>query len=148
MLRWVLAVLHLLALPLGLGAIWLRGRGLAAVRTPADLPPVFRADNVWGLAAALWIATGVWRLLAGLEQPTSYYLHDRMFYAKMALFLVILLLELWPMITLIRWRAAAHQGRPVILTTAPTLARISQVEAGLVVLIVFAAAAVARGFLY
>ena len=126
--------------------MWARGRALSATKTAADLPRAFVADNLWGLAAVLWIATGLVRLLAGLEKGTSYYLHDHMFRAKMGLFFAILLLEVWPMATLIRWRLAVRRGSAVDTGAAPSLARISRIQAGLVVLMVFAATAIARGF--
>ena len=147
-LRWLLASLHLLALPIGLAAVWTRGRALRAVRHSDGLNDVFRADNAWGLAAVLWLATGLWRLLGATEKATSYYLHDRVFYTKVALFLLILLLELAPMATLIRWRIALRRGAPVDTSRAPAFARISQIQAALVLLMVFLATALARGFFY
>lgn len=70
-LHWVLAALHLLALGIGLGAVWARGQNLRSALTPEDLRRAFRADNLWGLAAVLWISTGLWRLLAGVEKTTG-----------------------------------------------------------------------------
>ena len=67
MLRWLLAAIHLLALGLGLGAVWVRARALGA--DPADhgtLGRALAADSAWGAAAFLWIGTGLWRLLATL----------------------------------------------------------------------------------
>ena len=147
-LRWLVATLHLLALPLGLSAIWARGRALRSVSVAGSLSRIFVADNLWGLAAVLWIATGLLRAFAGLEKETNYYLHDRAFYVKMGLLAAILLLEIRPMATLIRWRIAARRGRSIDTTSALALARISQLQAGLVILMVFAATAVARGFFY
>ena len=148
MLRWLIAALHLLALPIGLGAIWARSRALLRTQSADDLRGAFLADNLWGLAAALWIGTGLFRAFGGLEKGTSYYLHDRAFYVKMGLFVLILLLEIWPMATLIRWRIALRRGASIDMTPARTLARISQLQAGLVVLMVFAATALARGLFY
>jgi putative membrane protein len=119
---------------------------LRLARTTPDLQRVFIADTFWGLAAVLWIATGLLRAFGGLEKGSSYYLHDRVFFVKMGLFAVILLLEIWPMATLIRWRIGARRGASVNTTSAPALARISEIQAGLVVLMVFAATALARGF--
>lgn len=147
-LRWLVATFHLLALPLGLGAVWARSRGLASARTNADLARVFVADNLWGLAAGLWIVTGLWRAFGGLEKGTGYYLNDPVFYVKMSLLIVILLLESWVMMALIRWRIAVRRGRSIDLTPAAAFARIGQVQAVLVVLMVFAATALARGFFY
>jgi putative membrane protein len=144
-LRWILAALHLLALGIGLGAVWARGMNLRSSLTTQDLRRVFRADNLWGLAAVLWIGTGVWRLLAGLEKTTGYYLHNHVFLTKMALFLLILALEISPMLTLIRWRRLVAAGQAVDAGGARRMATISFVQAGLVVLMVFAATAMARG---
>lgn len=99
-----------------------------------------------GLAAALWIGTGLWRLLAGLEKDTSYYFHNHIFLGKMALFAVILALEIRPMITLIAWRRRLARGEQPDIRAAPLLARLSYAQAGIVVLMVFLAAATARGY--
>lgn len=147
-LRWLVATVHILVLPLGLGAIWARARALAHVTGSKDLARVFVADNLWGVAALLWIATGLWRAFGGLEKGTAYYLHDHAFYVKMGLLLVILLLEIWPMTTLIRWRIRARRSPVVDIHVAPLLARVSYAQVGLVILMVFAATAVARGYFY
>jgi putative membrane protein len=144
-LRWLLSTFHLLALGIGLGAVWVRGRALRSQLDSAGLKRVFVADSVWGVAALLWVSTGLWRLLAGTEKGTAYYLQNHVFLTKMGLFILVLLLEVWPMITLIGWRRRAGRGEPTDVRTAPLLARISVVQAGLVVLMVFAATAMARG---
>jgi putative membrane protein len=148
LLHWFVATLHLLALPLGLGAVWARSRGLRLVRSAADLPRVFVADNLWGVAAVLWLATGLLRTFGGLEKGAEYYLHSRAFYLKMALFVIILLLEIWPMTTFIRWRIRLRRGASIDTANAPTFARISAIQAGLVVLTLCMATAVARGLLF
>ena len=144
-LRWMLAALHLLALGIGLGAVWARGRALRGELDTRALHRVFRADVWWGAAAVLWISTGLWRFLAGLEKGTSYYLQNHLFLTKMGLLLVVLVLEVRPMVTLIRWRRATASGRPLDTASAPSIATISFVQAGLVVLMVLAATAMARG---
>jgi putative membrane protein len=106
---------------------------------------VFRADALWGAAAALWISTGLWRLLAGLEKPTGYYMQNHIFLTKMGLLLVILVLEILPMVTLIRWRRSFAAGQTIDTRAGPRLGRISFAQAGLVVLMVLAATAMARG---
>ena len=146
--RWLLASLHLLALPLGLGAVWARNRALTSARTNQDLRRVFVADNLWALAAAVWIGTGLWRVFSGLEKGSSYYLNNRVFYTKMGLLVLILLLEIWPIVTLIRWRSAVGRGVTVDLAAASRLALISRIQAALAILMVFAATATARGFFY
>ncbi len=144
--RWLLAGFHLLALGIGLGAVWARGRGLTSRLDIAGLRSVFRSDMWWGLAAFLWIGTGLWRLLAGIEKDTSYYFQNHLFLTKMALLVIILALEIRPMITLIEWRRRVAAGQQPDTTAARRLARISFVQAGLVVLMVFLAAGMARGY--
>jgi putative membrane protein len=59
---------------------------------------------------------------------------------------VILILEVWPMITLIKWRRQVMAGGSPVTRAAPALSRISFAQAGLVVLMVFLASAMARGY--
>lgn len=136
---------HLLALGVGLGAVWVRGRTLHSPLDSAGLQRVFQADAVWGISAALWIGTGLWRLLGGLEKPTAYYMHNGAFMIKMALLLLILALEIRPMLTLITWRRRVSAGSLPDTHAAARLARISFIQAVLVVIMVFAATAMARG---
>ena len=148
--RASVAALHYLALGVGLGAVVARGLRLRALRrAPTDaaqLTPLFHADSLWGLAAALWLATGLLRAFAGLEKPTAFYLSNGFFYVKMALFLAVFALEIAPMVTFIKWRVARGRGATP-WTTAPVgrLVRLNDVEVVLVVLIPFAAALMARG---
>jgi putative membrane protein len=150
MLRITLAALHLIALGLGLGAVLARGTALKESPSNAALRRAFRSDTTWGIAALLWIVTGVWRLLSGIEKPTAYYLTNPMFHAKLGLFLLILLLEAWPMFTLMRWRRTFSAGesaeRLMTRGSGRKIATISHIEALLVVLMVFVAVAMARGF--
>lgn len=145
MLRWLLAALHLLALGIGLGAAWARGRALRQPLDAAAVQRVLHADSWWGLSALLWISTGLFRALGGWEKGAAYYFHNHFFLAKMGLLLVVLALEIWPMVTLIKWRIAAAKGTPFDASRAPAMSRISFVQAGLIVLMVLAATAMARG---
>ena len=147
LIRWALAVLHLMGLGVGLGAIWARARGLERIQAQrAVMPQVLAADSWWGVSALVWIGTGLWRLLAGTEKATAWYLGNPVFWTKMGLLLLILVLELLPMVTLIRWRVGLAKGHPVDLSGAGLLARISYLQTGLIVLMVAAATALARGF--
>jgi putative membrane protein len=150
MLQLLLAWLHLIALGLGLGAVVNRGTALREVPDSASLKRVFRADNLWGFAAALWIVTGAWRYLGGIEKSTAYYNGNYFFLGKMILLAAILILEIWPMITLIRWRLGIKRGGSPSVVAVPGKARviamISHMQALLVVLMVFCAVAMARGF--
>ena len=149
MLRLFLAAMHLIALGIGLGAVWARANALSRPLDRAAMVRAFRADTWWGIAAALWIATGLWRLLGRTEKSTSYYMHNHVFFTKMSFLVIILLLEIGPMITLIRWRQIAGRGTSAWNpnpAAARRIARISYIEAALIIAMVFAAVAMARGY--
>jgi putative membrane protein len=146
MTRWLLAAVHLLALGIGLGSVWARARLLGA--PTLDGPTLRRAlaaDVWWGVAAILWVGSGLWRLLAGTEKTTAYYLGSHAFWTKMALFAAILVLESRPIVTLTAWRRHLARGETPDLSLARGMARTSYVQAVLVILMVLAATAMARG---
>ena len=147
-LRWLLAMAHLLALGIGLGAIWTRARALRAVAhgtDPGALRRALAADAWWGVAAVLWLVTGLWRLFAGTEKAPAYYYGSHVFWTKMALFGAVAVLELAPMLSLVQWRIALGRGREPDVSRAGRWARISHVQVVLVVLLLLAATAMARG---
>jgi len=147
MLAAFLSALHVLALAIGLGAVFARGRGLRALAAGegASVQRVLAADSLWGLAALLWLATGLTRLFGGLDKSLDFYLYNGFFWTKMGLFGLVFALEIVPMVTFIRWRVALARGNAPDTRAALLLARINDAETALVVLIPFVAAAMARG---
>jgi putative membrane protein len=141
----VVSSLHLLALAIGLPAVFLRGRALKGPLDADGLRRLLAADNVWGVAAGLWLVTGLLRAFGGLEKGTEFYLRSPLFWTKMALFFVVLLLEVRPMITLIRWRVRLGRGLPVDTSVAPRLYTLNHIELAVVVVMVFVASMMARG---
>ena len=85
LVRWLFAWMHLLGLGIGLGAVWARARALRGPLDAAGLRRVFYADAWWGVAALVWIGTGLVRVFAGLEKGTEYYLLSHLFWTKLAL---------------------------------------------------------------
>jgi len=142
----IVAALHYLALALGLPSVFLRGRALKGPLDREGLRRLFAADGVWGVAAGLWLVTGLLRAFGGLEKGSAFYMASRLFWLKLALFLVVVALEVWPMLTLIRWRRAIGAGRTPDTSAARTLFHLNHVELALVVVIVFVASFMARGF--
>jgi putative membrane protein len=145
MLRWLLAALHVAALVVGSAALIGRARLFASHLDAPTLKRLFAADAWWGLAAVLWLVTGLWRLFASTEKPTAFYLQNDAFWLKMGLFAAVALLEVAPMVALTRWRAAVRRGGSIDTGRAPLFARISGIQALLIFLMVFAATAMARG---
>ena len=145
-MRLTLAAVHILALGIGRGAVWSRARSLRGRLDTEGLRRVFAADSWWGLAAALWLATGLARLFMETEKSTAYYMSNPLFHAKMGMFVLIVLLEIWPMVTLIGWRRQRARSGNVGTTSAGRLAAVSTFQALLVMGIVFVAVALARGY--
>jgi putative membrane protein len=142
----IVSALHVLALALGLPSVYLRGRALRGPLDAGDMRRLFTADTLWGVAALLWLATGLLRAFGGLEKGSQFYLTSNLFWTKMTLFAIILLLEIWPMVTFIRWRMARGRGLWPDTSRARALYLVNHVELALVVLIVFVASFMARGF--
>jgi putative membrane protein len=140
----LLSALHVLTLALGLGAVYIRGRALAQPLDDAGWRRLLAADNAWGAAAALWIATGLGRVFLGGKE-TSFYWHNGFFWLKLALFAGVFALELTPMMTFIRVRTARGRKAPLPPFSVQAFRRINTAELVLVVAIVFVAAFMARG---
>jgi len=148
--RAILSALHVLTLALGLGAVFARGLRLRDLRrAPADsaaLKRLFQADALWGVAALLWIGTGLGRVFGRLEKEPDFYLRNGFFWVKMALFGVVLVLEIRPMLTFIRWRAArSHGGANLNAANFEALIGLNNAEIAVVLIIPFVAALMARG---
>jgi len=147
-LRYVIATVHLLTFGLGFYSCWARAKALKKLKDESGINEVLAADNLWGIAAALWLLTGLWRAFGGLEKGSDYYLHNLAFLIKMSLFGLVFALELKPMITFIRWRASLRKNQAIDISVAPSLARLSYIELILLIPIVSMATAMARGILY
>ena len=140
----LLSAVHVLTLALGLGAIFLRGRALARPLDEAGWDRLLAADNAWGIAAGLWIASGLGRVFFGGKEP-AFYWHNGFFWVKLALFGIVFLIELTPMMTFIRVRSARRRHAALPRFPLAAYRRINAAEVVFVIAIVFAAAFMARG---
>jgi putative membrane protein len=145
MISALVSSLHVLALAIGLPAVFLRGRALKGPLDADGLRRLLAADNAWGIAAVLWIVTGLLRAFGGLEKGTEFYLRSPLFWTKMGLFLLVLLLEIRPMATFIRWRIQLGRGQALDTSRARALYTLNHVELAIVVVMVFVASLMARG---
>lgn len=147
--HWLLAAIHLLAFALGFWAVLVRGIAFRRLAVGAgETRDVLMADNIWGISALVLLVTGGMRAFGGFEKGTDYYLHQPLFHLKMTLFVLILLLEIAPMVTLIKWRVARSRGAAIDTWRATLFARISHIEAVLVLLMMVAASGMARGIAF
>ena len=145
----LLSAVHVLALGVGLGSVFMRGRylrGLRAAPEPGALGGLFAADALWGIAALLWLVTGLARAFGHVEKAPEFYLRNGFFWVKMTVFVGVIALEIWPMTTFIRWRVARRHGQPLPgFKSLSRLVLVNDLETALVVVIPFVAAAMARG---
>ncbi|MNR35521.1 hypothetical protein D3C85_1533720 [compost metagenome] len=131
---------------LGFWAVLVRGTNFRRLATGVgEVRSVLIADNIWGISALVLLVTGGMRAFGGFEKGADYYLHQPLFHLKMTLFVLILLLEVAPMVTLIKWRIALARGAAIEAGRAKLFARISHVEALMLLLMVIAATGMARG---
>ena len=140
----LLSAIHVLTLALGLGAVFVRGRALAGPLDEAGWRRLLAADNAWGAAAGLWIASGLARVFLGGKE-LAFYTRNGFFWMKMALFALVFVLELAPMTTFIKVRGARRRGVPLPPFSVEAYRQINHAELALVVVIVFVAAFMARG---
>ena len=147
-LRYIIATVHVLTFGLGAASIWMRASALRKLKDETGLNDVFFADNLWALAAFLWLLTGIWRAFGGLEKGSDFYLGNVAFLVKMSLFILVFVLELRPMITLIKWRSRQRKKERIDISVASSLARTSYIELLLLIPIVIMATAMARGIFY
>ena len=139
-----LSAIHVLTLALGAGAIFARGRALSRPLNDDGWKRLLAADNAWGIAALLWIGSGLLRVFYGGKEP-GFYWRNGFFWVKLALFALIFALELAPMTTFIRVRVARAKGTALPRFPLEAYRRINAAELALVVAIVVVAAFMARG---
>jgi putative membrane protein len=140
----LLSAIHVLTLALGLGAVFLRGQALAGPLDEAGWKRLLAADNAWGIAAALWIASGLGRVFFGGKE-TSFYWRNGFFWTKLALFGLVFALELKPMMTFMGVRSARRRHAALPPFSVDALRLINATELALVVAIVVNASFMARG---
>lgn len=140
----LLSAIHVLTLALGLGAVYIRGQALASPRGQVDWRRLLTADSAWGLAALLWISSGLARVFWGGKEA-AFYWGNGFFWLKMTLFVIVVLVESNQARTLGRVRTALKRGQPIPDVPLDQMRRINAIEMAIVVLIPFVAAFMARG---
>lgn len=114
--------------------------------TVAEARRIQRVDLVYGISAGLLIVVGLLRVFF-FEKGPNFYLNNHVFWTKMALFVIIGLLSIYPTIRYIRWNPMLKENRVPEIPEAEfgTVRRLLWLEMGGIVLILFAAPLMARG---
>src|SRR6185436_7085281 len=97
-----------------------------------------RADMVVGLSAGVLLVVGLLRVFY-FEKGTAFYFHNAAFIAKMALFVVVAFLSIYPTMKFLGWRKGIDPD------AVPAIRRVLHLELVGIVLILLCAALVARG---
>ena len=143
----VFAWLHLLAIGVGAGLLlteyWLCRR----IPDRLQVRLLGTVDLGYYLALIGSLATGLARVLY-FGQDTAYYLANRLFWLKIALFIAIGLLALFPTLQFIRWNREARTA-PAFAPLTRELERVKAslaLQLGLMLLLPLLSILVARGY--
>jgi len=106
-----------------------------------------RTDTIFGVAAAVVLIVGLLRVTY-FEKGPHYYWHDAFFIMKFAAFLVAALISVYPTITFLSWNRALKANSPPQIPPERTgsVRMCLMLELAALVLILFGAAFMARGF--
>ena len=110
---------------------------------------LLRVDMFSGAAAGSLLAIGLIRVM-WLEKGAAFYFHNAAFIAKLALFLLVALLSIYPTREFLGWRKALQRGQRPFVEPAKVrrIRTVLHIELIGVVLIILCAALMARGVLY
>jgi putative membrane protein len=138
----IFAFLHHLAAFVLVGALAAQMVLLKAELTPHAARRIAVIDALYGASAGLLLVVGLLRVFY-FEKGGAYYFHSAPFIAKLALFIAVGLLSIYPTLTYRRW-----SRQPRLTVTAASLRNIRRVVhlqlAGVVLILLFAAM-MARG---
>lgn len=101
-----------------------------------------RVDGLYGLSALTVLATGLLRLLV-YGKPASYFMKNGLFHVKLTLFVVALLLSVYPTIQFIRNRKAQDEGQ---VAYPASIGYLLKIQVMILLVIPMLAVMMARGY--
>ena len=104
------AYLHHVAAFLIVAALMVELVVLRGELTVASARSIVRMDAVYGIAATVLLVAGFVRV-CHTEKGSAYYFDSGPFFVKLALFVVVGLLSIYPTIQFMRWRKTLREGR-------------------------------------
>lgn len=144
-----LAFLHHAAAFVVVGALMTELVVLRNDLTVASARSVLRMDAVYGVAATVLLVAGFLRVFY-TEKGAAYYFASGSFLTKLALFVIVGFISIYPTMTFIGWRRALREQRVPVLDAGPRRKlRLSiHVELTLLFVIMLMAVMMARGIWY
>ncbi|MDV3349282.1 DUF2214 family protein [Leptothoe sp. ISB3NOV94-8A] len=142
----LVAYLHYASFMLIFAALSVEGVTLKKELSISETWKIVIADGVYGISATVVLITGVLRVLY-FSKGADYYLSNPVFYAKVAIFVAIGTLSLYPTFSFLTWIKDLRQGNPpsLELSRVNQLAWIIKIELLGFILIPLLAAMMARG---
>ncbi|GGB98025.1 membrane protein [Oxalicibacterium flavum] len=125
---------------------------MLALKQPLTLQSaarIRRYDAIYGVAALLVLLIGGLRVMY-FEKGAYYYMHSAPFMAKIALFVAVGLISIYPTLTFLKWNKSIRQGIALALSESQgrTLRIVIHVELTLLALMLLCAAMMAKGIGY
>lgn len=117
--------------------------------TLASARKIMRYDAIYGAFAGAVLIVGALRVMY-FEKGPLYYMHSTPFMAKMALFVAVGLISIYPTLTFLKWGKSLKQGIVPVLDDAQSrrLRILIHVELTLLLLMMLCAAMMAKGIGY
>lgn len=114
--------------------------------TAAEARRIQRVDLVYGISAGLLIVVGLLRVYF-FEKGPNFYFNNHVFWTKMALFVIIGLLSIYPTIRYIKWNPTLAENKAPEIPDAEfrNIRLLLWLEMAGIILILFAAPLMARG---
>jgi len=125
---------------------------VAMFKPPLTIPQarrLQRTDMIFGIAATAVLIIGLLRVIY-FEKGPQYYWHNAFFLVKFAAFVVAALISIYPTVVFLSWNRALKADKPPEITLERTgsVRMCLMLELAALVLILFGAAFMARGFGY
>jgi putative membrane protein len=119
------------------------------IRDPLTLERARRlqvVDAILGVSAGVVLAVGLARVFF-FEKGAAYYFHNHAFLAKLALFVIVAGLSIYPTVVFLSWRRSLREGRVPALSPqqARRLRALIHWELAGIALLILCAALMARG---
>ena len=143
------AYIHHLAAFLMLGTLMVELVLLKGELTPTSARSVMRMDMAYGISATVLLVAGLVRVFY-TEKGSMYYFSSGPFLVKLALFIVVALLSIYPTMKFIGWRKELRAGRAPTLDagTRRRVRMLIHIELTLIFVIILMAIMMARGVWY
>jgi putative membrane protein len=143
------AFLHHIAAFVVVGALMVELVVLRNELTIASARSVLRMDMAYGIAALVLLAVGFVRVFH-TEKGSAYYFDSGAFLLKLALFIVVGVLSIYPTVKFLGWRKALREQRVPELDagTRRKVRLLIHVELTLIFVIILMAVMMARGIWY